>query len=135
VLADGHAVVERAQGVSWWKWDKGSSIFFWRWPPDYQESASVGIAPMFVGDPPANKSRQPAYDDPEIRAKVKKKLENVMDKGYIELVDNKLVEALMFMFHIPKGELDIRMVYDGSKSGLNESLYSLGFLTQRWIPW
>jgi len=90
---------------------------------------------MFVGDPPSNKSRQPAYDDPEIRAKVKKKLENVMDKGYIELVDNKLVEALMFMFHIPKGELDIRMVYDGSKSGLNESLYSLGFLTQRWIPW
>jgi len=82
---------------------------------------------MFVGDPPANKSRQPAYDDPEIRAKVKVKLENVMDKGYIELVDIKLVEALMFMFHVPKGESDIRMVYDGSKSGLNEALYSPWF--------
>ena len=76
---------------------------------------------MFVGDPPSNKSRQPAYDDPEIRAKVK-------EKGYIELVDIKLVEALMFMFHVPKGESDIRMVYDGSKSGLNEALIHLGSL-------
>ena len=50
-----------------------------------------------------------------------------MDKGYIELVDIKLVEALMFMFHVPKGELDIRMVYDGSKFGPDEALYSPWF--------
>lgn len=83
--------------------------------------------PMFVRHPPSNKSRQPAYDDPEIRAKVKAKLENVMEKGYIELVDIKLVEALMFMFHVPKGESDIRMVYDGFRSILNKALYSPWF--------
>ena len=59
---------------------------------------------------------------------MKEKLDNVMEKGYIELVDIKLVEALMFMFHVPKGEADIHMVYDGSKSGLNEALYSPWFL-------
>ena len=83
VLADGRAAVKRAQTASWWEWDKGSSIFFWRWPPDYQESSRVGIVPIIVGDPPSNKSRQPPNDDPEIRAKVKAKLENVMEKGYI----------------------------------------------------
>ena len=30
VLADGLAAVERAKGASWWEWDKGSSIFFWK---------------------------------------------------------------------------------------------------------
>lgn len=32
----------------------------------------------------------------------------------------------MFMFDVPKGDADIRMVYDGSKSGLNDAL---------WAPW
>ena len=32
----------------------------------------------------------------------------------------------MFFFHVPKGERDIRMVYDGRKSGLNTRLY---------VPW
>ena len=32
----------------------------------------------------------------------------------------------MFVFDVPKGEDDIRMVYDGSKSGLNDAL---------WAPW
>ena len=58
---------------------------------------------------------------------MKAKLENVMEKGYIELVDIKLVEALMFMLHVPKGESDIQMVYDRSKSGLNKALYSPWF--------
>ena len=30
----------------------------------------------------------------------------------------------MFFFYVPKGEDDIRMVYDGTKLGLNKSLYA-----------
>lgn len=33
----------------------------------------------------------------------------------------------MFFFHVPKRERDIRIVYDGSKSGLNASLYAPWF--------
>ena len=127
VFLDGLSACARANGASWWEWDKGSSIFFWRWPPDYQEAARVGIAPMFNSDPPSNQSRQPPYGDDEVKAKVKEKLQTVIDKGYIEMTELELVEAMMFMFHVPKGETDIRMVYDGSKSGLNESLYSPWF--------
>ena len=39
----------------------------------------------------------------------------------------EMVEALMFMFHVPKGESDIYMVYNGTKSGLNDSLFTLWF--------
>ena len=126
-LADGLAACNRANQASWWNWDKGSSIFFWRWPPDYQEAARIGLAPMFNTEAPKNRDRQPAYDDPETKKKVKAKLQSVIDKGYIEITDIELVEAMMFMFHVPKGEADIRMVYDGTKSGLNDALYSPWF--------
>jgi hypothetical protein len=56
---------------------------------------------------------------------VKKKLDKVIMKGYVELTDIKFVEAMMFMFDVPKGD-DIRMVYNRSKSGLNKAL---------WAPW
>jgi hypothetical protein len=45
------------------------------------------------------------------------------EKGYIDL---GLVESLISFFDVPKGLTDIRMVYDGTKSGLNEVL---------WAPW
>ena len=127
VWIDGQAAVSKASQASWWNWDKGSSIFFWRWPADYQEIVRVGLAPMFDTEAPTNRDQQPAYECEEVRAKVKKKLDNVLMKGYIELTDIKLVEAMMFMFHVPKGEADIRMVYDGTKSGLNDSLFSYWF--------
>jgi hypothetical protein len=58
---------------------------------------------------------------------VKAKLEKVLAKGYIELVDIELVEAMMFMFHVDKGANNIRLVYDGTRSGLNESVYAPWF--------
>ena len=71
--------------------------------------------------------KQPAYNGKETQAKVKAKLQRVIDKGYVELVDIEYVESLMYMFHVPKGEKDIRMVYDGTKSGLNAALYAPWF--------
>ena len=66
-------------------------------------------------------------DKQEVKAKVKEKVQKVLNKGYIELADIKMVEALMFMFHVPKGDLDICMVYDRTKSGLNASLFAPWF--------
>jgi hypothetical protein len=84
-----------------------------------------GLSPMFDSEPPTNSNRQPPYDDDKIKALVKNKLDKVIMKGYVELTDIKFVEAMMFMFDVPKGD-NIRMVYDGSKSGLNKAL---------WAPW
>jgi len=121
----GEAAVAKAAETSWWEWKSGSTIFFWRWPPDYQDVVREGLVPMFDSEPPTNSDRQPPYDDDKIKDQVKKKLDKVIMKGYVELTDIKFVEAMMFMFDVPKGD-DIRMVYDGSKSGLNKSL---------WAPW
>ena len=127
ILADGLKACDKADGASWWDWDAGSALLFWRWPPDYVEIARVGIAPMFDSEPPTNRDKQPPYDEDEVRNKVKAKLEKVLAKGYIELVDIELVEAMMFMFHVDKGTKDIRLVYDGTRSGLNESIHAPWF--------
>lgn len=59
--------------------------------------------------------------------KVEAKLQKVMDKGYVELTDIQFVEALMYVFHVPKGTTDIRMVYNGTKLGLNVYLFAPWF--------
>ena len=55
--------------------------------------------------------------------KVREKLNCICDRGYVEA---GVVESLTNFFCVPKGEDDIRMVYDGTASGLNDAL---------WAPW
>ena len=115
------------KAASWWNWDGGSTLFFWRWPIQYMSEALYGIKPTYIGDKPRYFVRQPPYNDPVNRERVKEKVAKVMERGYlVSAGPDDVVESLMYMFDVPKGEEDIRMVYDGSKSGLNDAL---------WAPW
>jgi hypothetical protein len=51
------------------------------------------------------------------------KLEKVRARGYLE---EGHVHALTSFFIVPKGDRDVRVVYNGTKSGLNDCL---------WAPW
>lgn len=53
-------------------------------------------------------------------------MQRVIYKGYVEFVNIEYIKSLMYIFHVPKGEKDIQMVYDGTKSGLNATFY---------VPW
>jgi hypothetical protein len=116
----------RVDGASCWDWDAGSALLFWRWPEAYQRDSWEGVPPRFVGDPPTSKSPQPPYELKEVMLKVSGKLQKVLDRRYIEVVPDSSLQSYMFMFDVPKGESDIRIVYDGSKSGFNDST---------WAPW
>ena len=117
----------RVDGASFWEWDCGLTPLYWRWPAIYQEEIWQGAPPRFVGTPSTSKEAQPPYEDMEVRKKVSAKLQKVVDRGYIEIVDDvEKVKSFMFMFDVPKGDSDIRMVYGGSRSGFNESI---------WAPW
>jgi hypothetical protein len=54
---------------------------------------------------------------------MKQKLDKVRR---LEYIGPGRVESLTSFFSVPKGEEDIRMVYDGTKSGLNDAM---------WAPW
>ena len=54
ILKAGEKALWKADQCSWWVWDKGSCIFFWRWPEHYQDIACKGHASMFDGEKPAS---------------------------------------------------------------------------------
>ena len=122
----GLSALTHASQASWWDWDHGSSPFFWRMPKlDWLVEMRNGVEPMWIGDPPAYRRRQQANPDPESRALEKKKLKKVRHRGYI--VKTADIKSLTSFFSVPKGNTDIRMVYDGTKSGLNDALYAPWF--------
>ncbi|KAI2495932.1 hypothetical protein MHU86_18586 [Fragilaria crotonensis] len=132
----------RADGASCWDWDAGSALLFWRWPEDYQRESWEGVAPYFIGELPSSKSPQPPYEVEEVRRKVSAKLQKVLDRRYIEVVRDSELKSYMFMFDVPKGDSDVRMVYDGSKSGFNDATWAPWFtlptveaMTRTVLPW
>ena len=107
---------------SWWNWDRGSTLFFWRWPLMYLSEALYGVPPRFDSTPPQYWTPQPPYTNETTRQLVKDKLKRVLERGYVQRTHAHGLKGLMFMFDVPKGDSDIRMVYDGTKSGLNQAL-------------
>jgi hypothetical protein len=96
---------------------------FWNFPEDQRVTMRDGILLWMKGrmDPCRVPQRLPR--DPTHLPKVLEKLCVARDKGYIDL---GVAQSLISFFEVPKGLTDIRMVYDGTKSGLNDIL---------WAPW
>jgi hypothetical protein len=123
----GCQVLNRYFGGEWWDWSAGSSLAFWRWNGEEQVSDARDGMRMFVkGELPRNTRPQRA-PKPEDLKKMIKKLDKVLARGYIS---HALVVSLTSYFAVPKGDSDIRLVYDGSSSGLNDALWAPSF----WMP-
>jgi len=112
--------------ADWWEWSIGSHPFFWRWrwPQAHRLLARDGYPPFVQSELPKFTRPQPFERNPETRSKVKEKLSVVRNKKYIHKGE---VRSLTSLFGVPKGDTDIRMVYDASKSRLNTSLWAPNF--------
>jgi hypothetical protein len=68
------------------------------------------------------KFRKPQRDATNVtkRERMRKKSEKVRNRRYI---GEAFVRSLISFFVVPKGLDDIRMVYDGTVSGLNDSIW------------
>jgi hypothetical protein len=111
-------------GADWWDWSLGSRFFFWRWPKVHRKAARDGYPPYIQSALPAYMRPQPYEKDAAVRQKVTEKLLTVRQKHYIT---KGTVKSLTSIFSVPKGEKDVRMVYDASKSSLNKSLWAPNF--------
>ena len=119
----GRDCIRRCSWASWWEWDVGSRPMHWRWPLEYQAQIRDGVPPYFQRVPASVTIPQRGEPDPLIREQVRKKLAKVREKGYLDVGP---VRALTSFFTVPKGDSDVRVVYNGTKSGLNDCL---------WAPW
>ena len=115
--------IERVVRSSEWEWDDGSRVFFWRWGPEFWKEARDGARVWVKADLPKCRDKQSVPKDNETKEKVKKKIQKVRSKRYIF---KGHVFSLTSFFDVPKGEWDIRLVYNGSSSGLNDAV---------WAPW
>lgn len=120
----GRGCLKHCAGADWWEWRHGSSLFFWRWPETLRSTARDGHPIWIKGHLPSYKRLQRREPNAELRGQVRQKLENVRRKGYIEKGE---VKSLTNYFAVPKGKSDIRMVYDATKSRLNDALWVPSF--------
>jgi len=123
-----------------WEWKGGSVLFFWRWGPVLRE-ARDGFPIRDPGSLAKYKRRQRRLE-PDIARKLAEKIHDQRVKGYIEQLETSAGEpdqpiSDVDYFPVPKTEcpvtgkrLDIRVVYNGTSSGLNEAVWAPNF----WLP-
>jgi hypothetical protein len=123
-LEAGRECLWRASEADWWDWRMGSRLFFWRWPADHHQAARGGYKPYFDGPSPRFLKPQPHEANKQTRKQVRAKLETVRARKYIA---KGKVMSLTSYFSVPKGESDVRMVYDATRSNQNASLWAPNF--------
>ena len=124
-LEVGCDAVCRAANSSWWNWDDGSTLYFWRWPKWSRLSVRDGIKLFVDWDKmPSFWKKQQWPSDPMSSDKLIKKLSSVRDRRYIQ---PGFVKSLTGYFAVPKAKTDIRVVYDATACGLNEALWAPNF--------
>jgi hypothetical protein len=116
VLA-GRDALERLANTSWWDWEDGLRPLHWKWPRWYMEVIRDGLPVWFRKAPQQWRRPQlPGKTRAEHEAMVRK-IGKVRKRRYISTGP---IESSTSFFAVPKGLDDIRMVYDPTKSGLDE---------------
>ncbi|KAL7568776.1 hypothetical protein ACA910_018706 [Epithemia clementina (nom. ined.)] len=116
---------EHALRSTFWSWPLGSGVFYWRLPNEFSLDLAIGVRPLWVSKPIDRILEQANLGDQNMITMISHKISDVRAKGYIAPGE---CLATMIFFAVPKGDDDIRMVvYDGTKSGLNEALYAPWF--------
>ena len=123
-MRHGFEALTRLAKSSWWEWKGGSSLLFWRWPREIREAARDGY-PIFIRSKlPRWRRTQRLPKEKAMVAQMTKKFEKVRAKAY---VSEGTVLSMINCFAVAKGDDDIRLVYDGTKSGLNACVWAPNF--------
>ena len=129
---DQHAIMNiiwHATHTNWFEFKAGSKLVHLRFPVRYQKIARDGVPVFFEKQGPTSKKRQPSIPNPELRAKVREKVEKVLKRRYMVRSGLK-IKSLIKYFPVPKGEDDVRIVYDATANDLNDRVWAPSF----WLP-
>ena len=111
--------------ATWWEWNQGSRLLCWRWTWEYKVQARDGMEMHWIpGKLATARKAQALVKDSTTRSLMASKISKVINRGYIKRGN---VKSLIKYFSVPKGSDDVRMVYDGTASGFNESIWVPNF--------
>ena len=124
----GLLVIGQSIRSMWWEWSSGSSPFFWRWNGSEQiNAARDGMSIFTQSSMSKSKSRRPVKVprfDEDTRRIVAKKVHSMIEKSYLEVGH---VQSYLHYFAVPKGDSDVRVVFDSTSCGLNDTLWAPNF--------
>ncbi|KAI2508113.1 hypothetical protein MHU86_6286 [Fragilaria crotonensis] len=124
-LEKGRAVLSQVLQSTWWEWTFGSALYFWRWNGIEQQRAARDGMRSYVQSPlPVGRRPKRVKANPEVRDMVVGKIEGMARRYYLE---SGHVSNSLDYFAVPKGDADVRVVFDGSSCGLNKALWSPNF--------
>jgi hypothetical protein len=129
---DQHAIanlVWYSTHTNWFEFNAGSQLVFFRFPQQYWREARDGVRTFFEQPRPTTRRAQPIIQDPVICSKTRDKIEKVLKRRYLVPTDLVIKSNIKF-FPVPKGEDDIRIVYDATANKLNEAVWVPTF----WLP-
>jgi hypothetical protein len=122
--------VSRFADADWWKWKRGSALFFWRWPEgDQRRYARDGMEVYITAKLPCNQraARPPKIEKREL---ILDKILQVLKRGYVIIPGiANFIKNLIDYFEVPKDD-DVRLVYNGTSCGLKECVWAPKF----WLP-
>lgn len=116
----------RAANSTFWDWADGSRLFFWRWK-HWWKSARDGERLFHEAPPPKWMGHSLPAPTEHYELLLRKKEEKLLHRRYLEL---GFVDCVVPRFGVPKGDDDIRLVWDASRNGINETLWAPSF----WMP-
>jgi hypothetical protein len=124
-IIPGLDALRRCANASWFEWLEGSAPIYWNWPWTYQKEVRDGQQHFFMGlfGPPwlrPQRSAREADQHEMMRAKVVK-----VRKLYY--ITTGPVRSGMHFFCFPKGDTNIRMVYNGTSCGLSAKVWAPRF--------
>jgi hypothetical protein len=115
-------IIEKAVGSDWWEWTSGSTLIFWRWPEGFQRTCARDGMPAWIQGPLPNYKRRAKKPKAEDAILLAPKFLKILLRGYVKIpLIGELIKSLVDYFYVPKAK-DIRPVYNGSDSGMNEAL-------------
>lgn len=123
--------IRRIKGCTYWSWNRGSRIGFYKFPPEWRNDFRDGIRFWKLTNPPKGFMRNMKAPSREAELLTRLKLFKLKYQYYIE---SGKVTLLCPRFTVPKIVLedgtiaDVRCVWDCTINGLNATLYAPGFM-------
>jgi hypothetical protein len=122
-------LTELASHTTWFEFHAGSRLVHLHFPIRYRLMARDGVPVFFESPDPTMKGKQPIIADAGIWIRTREKIGKVIKRRYLLTTDLPIKSFIKF-FAVPKGEDDIRLVYDATANKLNECVWVPSF----WLP-
>jgi hypothetical protein len=121
--------------TNFFEYTTGSKTYYFRFPIFYRTMVRDGVKVHFEKPGPVVPRHQlegiqPTFPKPEVRAEMQKKVYKVKNRRYLVSTTIENIMSIIRYFAVPKGDDDVRIVYDATASNLNDCVWAPSF----WLP-